>query len=125
MTENEFQLKKDEAEQKQIQREYRRVLFEMNHPILSKLKLPSTSKLFTILVICIMLEIIIFSEWFMANTGDASALYVLIGIGATMSTTLWGYFIKSKAENTVGGIKYETIIQELNNKENSEDETFG
>ena len=74
----------------------------------------STSKvvLFTMILIC--LEIIFFAEYAMISMQNLSAMYALIGIPAALVPIVWGYYSKSKAENTVGGIKYETTMAELN-----------
>nr|DAZ82163.1 MAG TPA: hypothetical protein [Caudoviricetes sp.] len=84
-----------------------------------KLKMPSTSKivLFVSLVIC--LQIVFFCERLMVELKDTSALYVLLGIPATMAPIIWAYFSKSKAENTKNGIVYETAMR---NQAASEDE---
>jgi hypothetical protein len=76
-----------------------------------KFKLPSTSKLVLLGVILLCIEIVIFCEYVMIVLGDTSAMYALIGIPATLVPIVWGYYSKSKAENTAGGIVYETAIQ--------------
>lgn len=76
-----------------------------------KFKLPSTSKIVLFVSILVCLQIIYFCENIMTESGDTSALYVLIGIPATMAPIIWAYYGKSKAENTVGGIVYETAMQ--------------
>lgn len=80
-----------------------------------KIKLPSTSKvvLFGIMAIC--LEIVIFCEWLMVVTHDTSSMYALIGIVSGLAVSIFGYYSKAKAENTVGGIKYEAAMHEIQN----------
>lgn len=91
----------------------------------SKRKIPSTSKvvLFSLIVLCI--EIVLFCEWAMITLNDASSLYVLIGIPAALSPVIWGYYSKSKAENTNGGIVFEAAMERLRageeNRENPVD----
>lgn len=80
----------------------------------TKLRLPSTSKLILIGAVLLCLEIVIFCEYTMIKLGDTSAMYVLIGIPATLIPVIWGYYSKSKAENTVGGIVYDTAMMQLN-----------
>ena len=58
------------------------------------------------------LEIIIFCQYAMITTMDLSALYAMIGIVATFSSMVLGYFLKSKSENTVGGITYDMAMLE-------------
>lgn len=78
-----------------------------------KRKLPSTSKLVLagIMVICV--EIIVFCEWLMVKTMDTSAMYALIGVVSGLAVSIFGYYSKAKAENTVGGITYEAAMHEL------------
>lgn len=80
-----------------------------------KLKMPSTSKivLFVSLLICI--QIIFFCENIMVELSDTSALYVLLGIPAAMAPIIWAYYSKSKAENTEGGIVYQTAMMQAQN----------
>lgn len=77
-----------------------------------KFKLPSTSKLILLGVILICLQIIIFCEYVIIKTEDTSAMYALIGIPATLIPVVWAYYSKSKAENTAGGIVFETAMRE-------------
>lgn len=86
----------------------------------TKLKLPSTSKLILIGAVLLCLEIVIFCEYTMIKLGDTSAMYVLIGIPATLIPVIWGYYSKSKAENTIGGIVYDTAMMQLNNENNTD-----
>lgn len=87
----------------------------------AKLKLPSTSKLILIGAVLLCLEIVIFCEYTMIKLGDTSAMYVLIGIPATLIPVIWGYYSKSKAENTVGGIVYDMAMMQMNQTNNTED----
>jgi len=74
-------------------------------------KKPSTSKLLVWSVILLCLQIVLFSEWAMIKLQDASAMYALIGIPAAVVGVIVSYNSKSKAENTVGGIVYETAMK--------------
>lgn len=76
-----------------------------------KFKMPSTSKIVLWAVILLNIEIILFVEHAMIKWGDFSAAYALIGIPATLIPTVWGYYSKSKAENTVGGIVYDMAMK--------------
>lgn len=76
-----------------------------------KIKLPSTSKLVLWAVILLNIQIIVFVEKAMIQWGDFSAAYALIGIPATLIPTVWGYYSKSKAENTSGGIIYDIAMK--------------
>lgn len=85
-----------------------------------KFKMPSTSKIVLFASILICLQIIFFCESVMIELGDTSALYVLIGIPATMAPIIWAYYAKSKAENTSGGIVYETAMHNAESEQNDE-----
>lgn len=87
-------------------------------------KLPSTSKLILAGIILLCLEIIIFCERLMIKTNDTSSMYVLLGIPVALIPIIWAYYSKSKAENTVGGIVYETVMAQMNkqNKDSCEEE---
>lgn len=70
----------------------------------------SASKLALFIMFALMLVI---SVWFMYEAhrlNDLSQSYALIGIAASLSAALTSYFMKSKAENTEGGIIYETAL---------------
>ena len=94
--ENEYYKRKNALKQARVRR------FEF--------KLPTTSKLVLLCVILMCLEIIIFAEYAMLKTGNISAMYSLIGVPATLTPTIWAYYAKSKAENTKGGIVYDTAM---------------
>lgn len=79
-----------------------------------KLKLPSTSKIVLAITFLICLQIIFFCEYVMLTSGDYSALYVLIGAPVTLVPIALGYMVKSKAENTAGGITYEMAMHDMN-----------
>lgn len=86
---------------------------------LKKARLPSTSKIVLFSMILLCAQIIIFAEFAMIFIRDMSAMYALIGIPVALSPTIWGYYSKSKAENTKGGITYETTMANINNSNNS------
>ena len=102
-------------------KERKQKLKEEERKYKTKLKLPSTSKLILIWAVLLCLEIVIFCEYTMITLGDTSAMYVLIGIPATLIPVIWGYYSKSKAENTQGGIVYDMAMMQLNQINDSED----
>lgn len=57
----------------------------------------TASKLALMVMFVIVFEIVIFTEYLMYTTQDLSALYVLIGIPATMILPLWRFYAKSQA----------------------------
>lgn len=95
------------------QKEKKRKLKEEKNKYKPKLKLPTTSKLLLIGAVLLCLEIVIFCEYVMVKLQDTSAMYVLIGIPASLIPIILGYFYKSKAENTSGGIIYETAMSQM------------
>lgn len=101
--------------------ERKRKLKEEKRKNIPKIKLPSTSKLILIGAVLLCLEIVIFCEYTMIALGDTSAMYVLIGIPATLIPIIWGYYSKSKAENTKNGIIYDLAMMQLNQTNNTED----
>lgn len=78
-----------------------------------KLKLPSTSKIVLAITFLMCLQIMFFCEYAMLTSGDFSALYVLIGAPVTLVPIALGYMVKSKAENTSGGIVYEQAMHDM------------
>lgn len=69
-----------------------------------------------ILVFCIAI-------WFMYESHrlcDLSQAYALLGIVASLAPVIFGYYSKSKAENTEGGIVYATAMKEQEATSNSE-----
>ena len=65
-------------------------------------------------------QIVAFSEIMMYRTGNLSALYALIGISASLTAGYFGYLSHSKAENTKGGIVYDSAMAEMGMQEESE-----
>ena len=113
MTKTEFKKKLDKIQRDNIDKKLKQRLEEEKNKYKKKRKLPSTSKLILIGAVVLCLQIIIFCEYMMWKTGDLSAMYVLIGIAASLTSLVLGYFLKSKYENTAGGIVYETAMEEL------------
>lgn len=63
--------------------------------------------------------------WFMYESHrlcDLSQAYALLGIVASLAPVIFGYYSKSKAENTSGGIIYETAMKEQSSTNDSESE---
>ncbi|MCC8066904.1 MAG: hypothetical protein LIO94_07360 [Clostridiales bacterium] len=84
-------------------------------------KKPAWSKAMMILIFAVCIEIIIYSEWVMFTRYDLSALYALIGVPAAMFGVFWTYCEKSKAENTKGGITYDTAMKKMEPDNNESD----
>lgn len=89
-----------------------------------KKKTFSMSKIVLLGIILLCVEIVIFCEYAMLKLMDTNSMYVLIGIPVALAPIIWGYYSKSKAENTSGGIVYETAMAQLdieNSQNNSEE----
>lgn len=123
LTEKEYEVRMSKLKQRNESKERKRKLKEEKRKYFPKLKLPSTSKLILLGAVLLCLQIVIFCEQMMITYGDTSAMYVLIGIPATLIPVIWGYYSKSRAENTVGGITYDmAMLQAQNENANSQDE---
>lgn len=86
-----------------------------------KRKKISNSKLILWAMVILVFSITV---WFMYESHrlcDLSQSYALLGVVATLAPIIWGYYSKSKAENTVGGIVYETaMIENSQTNQNTE-----
>ncbi len=113
ISEKEFNSQMTRIQKENLSKERARKLKEEKKKGRPKHKLPSTSKLILLGMILLCIQIVIFCEYAMMTLYDASSLYVLIGIPAALAPIIWGYYSKSKAENTVGGIVYDTAMAEM------------
>lgn len=86
-----------------------------------KMKKPATSKVALFLTIFITFQIVLFVEYVMLKYGDFSATYALIGIPATLAPSIISYMNKSKAENSVGGITYDSAMAQYNSTNDTQD----
>lgn len=109
-------------------------MFRKRKKKIKRIKLPTTSKMVLIGAVLLCLEIIAFCEYVVLKLQDTSFMYVLIGIPASLIPVVLGYFYKSKAENTVGGIIYdkamlketnETIVNDELNNTDIENDSVG
>lgn len=125
ISEKEYNLRMKQIQRENEAKERARKLKEEKRKGKPKRKLPSTSKLILLGMILLCVQIVIFCEYAMMTLYDASSLYVLIGIPAALAPIIWGYYSKSKAENTVGGIVYDTAMagMQMNNEPVSDDMT--
>jgi hypothetical protein len=110
-------IKRENSSRRRIQK-----LQEEKNKLKKKHKLPPTSKLVLLVVFALSIQIIAFVEFVMLKYGDFSAAYALIGIPVTIVPTILGYYHKSKAENTQGGIIYEKAMME---NDEDDDESVG
>lgn len=113
LTEDEYKARLAKIKKQNESKKRKQKLKEEKSKYRPKFKLPSASKLILLGVILLCLEIVIFCEYAIVVLNDASAMYVLLGIPATLIPIVWAYYSKSKAENTANGIVYETAMAEL------------
>ena len=113
ISEKEFNFRMKEIQKENLSKERARKLKEEKQKGKQKRKIPSTSKLILLGMILLCVQIVVFCEYAMMTLYDASSLYVLIGIPSALAPIIWGYYSKSKAENTVGGIVYDTAMAEM------------
>lgn len=111
ISEKEYKQKLRKVEEQN--KSYERKQAIKNAKIKKNYRFPSTSKvvLFSMIILCV--EIVIFAEYAMISMQNMSAMYALIGIPVALTPTIWGYYSKSKAENTKGGITYETVLANM------------
>lgn len=124
LTEKQFKIELDKLKIRNRQMKKKQLLKKERNKYKEKYKLPSTSKLLLLGAVFLCLEIVIFCEYVMVKFQDISAIYVLIGIPASLIPVILGYFYKSKAENTSGGIIYDTAMSQIEDAEKEETETI-
>jgi hypothetical protein len=61
----------------------------------------------------------------MLELGDLSALYALVGVAASLAAAIWAYCEKSKAENTKGGIVYDSAMQKPEDNDTGDEDAAG
>lgn len=123
MTKQEYLNNIQKIKRQNQQAEMRKNLRKLKAKRYPKFKLPSTSKIVLWAVILLNFQIIWFVEKAMMQWGDFSAIYALIGIPATLIPIVWAYYAKSKAENTKGGIIYDSAMAQINQPHDFSDET--
>lgn len=123
ISKNEFENRMKQLKAKNKSKELKQLLKAEKRKFAPKFKMPSTSKLILLGAVLLCLEIVIFCEYVMIRFGDTSAMYVLVGIPATLIPIIWGYYSKAKAENTKGGITYDMAMME-NENANSQNENM-
>ena len=111
-----IQLERHKNQQAKMRQNIRDVRNKRRKPL--KLNL-SYSKLVLLGMIIMCFQIVFFCEYAIVTLADASAMYALIGIPVALAPIIWGYYSKSKAENTSGGIVYDMAMR--NTEEISED----
>lgn len=113
ISEEKYKARLKKIQKKNASKERKRKLKEEKGKYKFKLKLPSTSKLILLVVFLLCLQIVFFCQYVILTTGDTSALYTMIGVVASSIPIVLGYYFKSKAENTSGGITYDMAMAEF------------
>ena len=113
LTEQQFQNRLNKIKERNERNEKYRLLKEELNKGKKRIQLPSTSKLILLVVFLMCIEVLVYCEYAMIALGNAEAMYALIGIPASLVPVCLGYFNKSKEENTVNGIVYETTMEKL------------
>lgn len=122
MTNKEYETRKKRIELENRNLLQKQKLKELKGKYRTKIKKPATSKLALLAVFLICFEVLIFSECFMWQFQDSSALYALIGVPVALMPTLIAYYMKSRAENTEHGIVYEMAMREHQQEENYQED---
>lgn len=125
MTQNKFNKKMKKIMKDNASKQRKLLLKKAKDKYKKTKKTISTSKLVLLVLILFCLQIVLFAEYIMMQLGDTSALYVLIGVPATLIPVVWKYYSKSQAENTQGGIVYETAMIDCCTTESEEPEDCG
>lgn len=118
ITKEEFDRRMDVLKERNLSIERRRELRRERFKYIPKIKLPTTSKLVLIVSAALCIEIVAFCQYVMLITLDLSALYAMIGVVASVVPVVLGYFMKSKAQNTKGGITYDMAMANKKEEEN-------
>lgn len=123
MTTKEYERQLEKIKLKNLQLEMKRNLRKERMKGLPhfSFKKPATSKVALFLTIFITFQIVLFVEYVMLKYGDFSAAYALIGIPATLAPSIISYMNKSKVENSVGGITYDSAMAQYNSTNNTKD----
>ena len=113
MTDSKFEKKLKRAKEKNEEFKQKQKLDKIKYKYKQKRKPLSASKMVLLGAVILCVQITLFCEFMMWKTMDLSSMYVLIGIVPSLSGVILGYYLKSKSENTVGGIIFETAMAEL------------
>ena len=120
MTQREYQKKiqieRHKNQQAKMRQNIRNIRNKRKKP--HKLNL-SYSKFILLGMIIMCFQIVFFCEYAIITLADTSAMYALIGIPVALAPIIWGYYSKSKAENTSGGIVYDMAMRNM--EESAED----
>ena len=119
-----IQIERHKNQQAKMRQNIRNIRNKRKKP--HKLNL-SYSKFVLLGMIIMCFQIVLFCEYAIITLADASAMYALIGIPVALAPIIWGYYSKSKAENTSGGIVYDMAMRNVedNSACDSEEDSDG
>lgn len=122
----------EKAEREARKREFKRELYKIKYGSYPKVKQPmGYSKKLTTIMTILLVSVIYFSMFATIYLRDISALAPAIGALIAQVGNMYMSNKKSIAENTIGGIQYERMVQEYNlknetnNIESTTDEAVG
>lgn len=122
MTKNQYDYKLAKVKRKNEGIARRRKLREERMKYWPKFIMPSTSKVVLIVAALLCVEILIFCQYMIMQTGDSNALYAMVGVVVSLASIVLGYFVKSTKENTEGGLVYQATMEKLKNENSSTEE---
>lgn len=96
----------EKAKYKQEIIDLKKNLFPEKHQLSTSKKILIGATLLTIFILGVATTAIFMFQW-------EEALIALVGAPATLIPVYWRYFAKAEAENTAGGITYETAMLEI------------
>lgn len=109
-----FQKRLEKEKTNRIIRERKQQIEEERRKCRKIRKKPTTSKLLLASAFLISIEILIFCEIAYLFYPDPGILATLIGVPVTIVPIALGYLRKSTAENTAGGIVYDSAMANYN-----------
>lgn len=124
LTQEKFRKKFEREKQRSLSRQRKQILKDEKSKYRNRKK-PSTSKILLVMVILICVEVLAFCEYAYLTNPEPGTLGSVIGSIATIVSLLLGYFWKSKAENTSGGIVFESAMAGLNDIINNGEDAVG
>lgn len=123
MTKSRYDYKLAKLKRKNEGIERRRKLREEKMKYWPRFIMPSTSKVVLIVAALLCVEILIFCQYMIMQTGDSNALYAMVGVVVSLASIVLGYFVKSTKENTEGGLVYQATIEKIKKENNAVEES--
>lgn len=112
LTKEKFKIELEKEREKALIRKRKQLLKAERKKYRRTFRKPPTSKLLLWADFLICLEILIYCEVAYFRYQDIGFLAALVGVPITLAPIAHDYYKKSTAENTAGGIVYETAMQD-------------